>query len=117
MTRLQRLTCLALAVLAAVAITAAILVHDRAERGRAALARADRAHLAWFDARIEELEARARLGDLATRHAKLRADTALAHRRLIAAIDQARRARRPVLHAPPRVVHRVRTVLVPAVPR
>ncbi len=117
MTRLQRLLCLVLGVLAAAAIAAAVLVHERAESGRAALAKADRAHLAWFDARIEELAARTRLRDLAARRAQLRTETDLARRRLVAAIEQARHARRPVQHATPRVIHRVRVVRITAVPR
>ena len=116
MTRLQRLLCLALGVLAAGAVVAAVLVHAQAERGRAALAAADRAHLAWFDARTEEAAARSRLRDLTARQAQLATATELAQRRLVAALEQARHARRPVRHATPRVIHRVRIVRITAGP-
>ena len=46
MTRLQRVLCPALGLLASAAVLAAIVVHARAEAGRVALAEADQAHLA-----------------------------------------------------------------------
>jgi hypothetical protein len=117
MTRLQRVLCLMLGLLASAAVGAAILVHGRAEAGRTALAEADQAHLAWFDARTEEGAAGARLRDLAAQEAELRTETERTSRRLLAAVDRARHARRPVIRAKPRVVYRVRTVLVSAAPR
>ena len=117
MTRLQRVLCLALGLLASAAVAAALVVHGRAEAGRVALAEADQAHLAWFDARIEEVAAGARLRDLAAQAAALRTETGRTSRRLRAAVDRARHARRPVIRAKPRVVYRVRTVLVSAVAR
>ncbi len=117
MTRLQRLLCLGLGLVATLAVLAATLVHTRAEAGREALAEADQAHLAWFDARVEEAAAQARLRDLAARESSLRTETEHTVRRLRAAIDRARSTRRPVVHAKPRVVYRVRTVLISAVAR
>jgi hypothetical protein len=116
-TRLQRVLCLALGLLSCAAVAAAIVVHGRAEAGRAALAEADHAHLAWFDARIEEVAAGARLRDLAAQEAALRTETERTSRRLLAAVDRARHARRRVIRAKPRVVYRVRTVLVSDVAR
>ena len=115
MTRLQRVLCVALGLLATAAVLAATVIHARAEAGRVALAEADRAHLDWYDARVEEVAARARLRDLAAQEAALRIATTRADRRLLAAIDRARHARRRIVHAKPRVVYRVRTVLVSAV--
>ena len=114
MTRLQRLLCAALGLLATAAVLAALVVHGRAESGRAALADADRAHLEWFDARVKEVAAEARLRDLAARESSLRAETERTTRQLLAAIDRTRRTRRPVVHAAPQIVYRVRTVLISA---
>ena len=117
MTRLQRVLCTALGLLAMAAVLAATLVHARAEAGRTALAEADRAHLGWFDTRVEEMAAEARLRDLAARESSLRNETERTTRRLLAAIERTRRTRREVVHAKPRVIYRVRTVLVSAVAR
>jgi hypothetical protein len=117
MTRLQRLLCLALGVLAIGSLVAARLVHAQAEAGRAALAQADRAHLEWFDARVAETAARARLRDLAAQEAALRVVIARSDRRLLAAIEGARHAQRPTVRAKPRVVVRVRTVMLSQVAR
>jgi membrane-bound lytic murein transglycosylase B len=115
MTRLQRVLCVALGLLATAAVLAATVVHARAEAGRVALAEADRAHLDWYDARVQEVAAQARLRDIAAQEAALRLATARSDRRLLRAIERARHARRRVVHAKPRVVYRVHTVLISAV--
>ncbi len=112
MTRLQRILCAALGLLATTTVVAATLIHFRAEAGRRALAEADRAHLGWFDAHVDEIAAQARLRDLAAQERTLRQATVRTTHELSAAIDRARRTRRPVVSAAPRVVYRVRTVLV-----
>jgi type II secretory pathway component PulK len=110
-TRLQRLLCLVLGILATAAVVAATLVHNRAEAGRRALDEADRAHVGWFEQRVGEAAALARLRDLRARQTALRLATARTHRRLLAALDRSRHARRRVVGARPLVVYRVRTVL------
>ena len=115
MTRLQRLLCLALGVLAIGSLVAARLVHAQAEAGRAALAQADRAHLEWFDARVAETAARAAASSSTAAVAPV--DAPSSDRRLLAAIEGARHAQRPTVRAKPRVVVRVRTVMLSQVAR
>lgn len=112
MTRLQHVLCVALGLLATAAVVTAVMVHSRAETGRRALQDADRAHARWAGERAREQAARTLLRELATRHTALRLATADSTRRLRAAIERTRHARRPVVIAPPRVVYRIRTVLV-----
>jgi type II secretory pathway component PulK len=111
-TRLQRVLCIALGLLATAAVVTATTVHDRADAGRRALAEANRAHARWAAERAREVAARERVRDITARRAALRRETANSTRRLLAAIEQARTARRRVVVAPPRVVYRVRTALV-----
>jgi hypothetical protein len=89
-----------------------VLVHRRADEGRRALADAERTHVTWLEGQVREVAAEARLRDLQARYATLRRETAASEQRLRHALVVARHARRRVVHGHPRVVYRVRTVLV-----
>ena len=112
MTRLQRLLCAALGLIAVVAVIAAVLVHRRADEGRRALAEAERVHVAWLEGQVREVAAEARLHDLQARYAGLRREVVRSERHLRQVLTTARRARRRTVHGSPRVVYRVRTVVV-----
>ena len=81
-------------------------------RRREALAEADRAHVRWFATRMDEMVTEASVRDLLSRQTELQKATVATNRRLLAALERARNARRPVIHTQPRVVYRVRTVFV-----
>ena len=109
MTRLQRVLCVALGLLASAAVVRRGHRPRARRSGRRALRRPTGAHCAWFE-RAREQAARTLLRG-SPRAVGAAPRDGPQHRRLRAAIERTRHARRPVVIATSRgVVYRVRTV-------